>query len=88
MSSQPHAWHNVTFIDSLSCCMPSTSVWADCTTDQYVATPKLVTHSSQGGEWTTVEWLKFAVDLKPWRIMTRIPDISATDNGNEKVATV
>jgi hypothetical protein len=32
--------------------------------------------------------LKFAVDLKLWRITTRIPEISKTDDGNEKVATV
>ena len=43
VSSQPCAWHNVTFIVTpwpLSCCMPPTSGWADCITDQYVATSK------------------------------------------------
>ena len=31
--------------------------------------------------------LKFAVDLKLWRITTRITEMSEIDNGKEKVAT-
>ena len=39
-------------------------------------------------QYNIISKLKYAVDLKLWRITTRIPEISETDNGNEKVATV
>jgi len=39
-------------------------------------------------QYNMIRKLKFTVDLKLWRITTRIPEISGTDNGNEKVATV
>jgi len=40
-------------------------------------------------QYNMIRKLKFTVNLKLWRITTRIPEISGTDNGNEKkVATV
>ena len=39
-------------------------------------------------EQNMISKLKFAVNLKVWRITIRIPEISGTDDGNEKAATV